>query len=56
LVVVAEGVETEGQLEVLAALDCDRIQGFLLAPPGEPAAVAELVGSRASPAFRSRAR
>jgi diguanylate cyclase (GGDEF)-like protein/PAS domain S-box-containing protein len=56
LVVVAEGVETEGQLEVLEGLDCDRIQGFLLAPPGEPAAIEELVGSRASPALRSRNR
>jgi diguanylate cyclase (GGDEF)-like protein/PAS domain S-box-containing protein len=56
LVVVAEGVETEGQLEVLEGLDCDRIQGFLLAPPGEPATIEELVGSRASPALRSRDR
>ncbi len=54
LVVVAEGVETEGQLEVLEALDCDRIQGYLLAPSAEPAAIEELVDSRASPALRLR--
>ncbi len=54
LVVVAEGVETEGQLQVLESLDCDRIQGFLLAASAEPAAVEELVASRSSPAFRLR--
>ena len=52
LIVVAEGVETESQLQVLESLDCDRIQGFLLAPSAEPAAIEELVGSRSSPAFR----
>jgi diguanylate cyclase (GGDEF)-like protein len=56
LVVIAEGVETEGQLEALEALDCDRIQGFLLSPSAEPAAIEELVGSRASPALRLRDR
>ena len=52
LVVVAEGVETEGQLRVLESLECDRIQGFLLAPSAGPAAVEELVASRSSPALR----
>ena len=33
LKVVAEGVETEEQLEALRALDCDRMQGFLLGRP-----------------------
>jgi diguanylate cyclase (GGDEF)-like protein len=31
--VTAEGVETEEQLETLRALDCERVQGFLLARP-----------------------
>jgi len=31
--VTAEGVETEEQLEALRALDCQRVQGFLLARP-----------------------
>ncbi|MBV8503796.1 MAG: EAL domain-containing protein [Paucibacter sp.] len=31
--VVAEGVETEGQKEILLALECDELQGFLFARP-----------------------
>ena len=31
--VVAEGVETQSQLEVLRTLDCDQVQGFLLERP-----------------------
>jgi diguanylate cyclase (GGDEF)-like protein len=31
--VVAEGVETEDQLELLASLGCDMVQGFLLCKP-----------------------
>ena len=33
LTVVAEGVETEGELEVLRGLGCDFAQGYLLSPP-----------------------
>jgi diguanylate cyclase (GGDEF)-like protein/PAS domain S-box-containing protein len=54
LVVVAEGVETESQLQVLESLDCDRIQGFLLAASIEPTAVEELVVSGPSPPLRPR--
>jgi diguanylate cyclase (GGDEF)-like protein len=31
--VTAEGVETPGQLDILRALGCERVQGFLLAEP-----------------------
>jgi diguanylate cyclase (GGDEF)-like protein/PAS domain S-box-containing protein len=34
--VVAEGIETEEQLELLLGLECDRGQGFLLAQPTRP--------------------
>lgn len=45
LTVVAEGVETLGQLRLLESLGCDRGQGFLLGRPGKPAAVEELIRS-----------
>jgi len=31
--VIAEGVETETQREILRALKCDQIQGYVVAPP-----------------------
>ena len=52
--VVAEGVETQGQLHVLESLDCDRMQGFLLAPSGEASVVEELVLAGTSPSLRRR--
>jgi EAL domain-containing protein (putative c-di-GMP-specific phosphodiesterase class I) len=33
--VVAEGVETQAQLDFLRNKDCDEIQGFWLSPPLE---------------------
>ena len=38
--VVAEGVETEAQRDVLVALGCDELQGFLFAKPMSAAALA----------------
>lgn len=40
---VAEGVETEAQLDVLVALGCDRAQGHLFATPGPPGAIEDRV-------------
>jgi len=42
MTVVGEGIETDGQLDKLAALDCDEGQGYMLAPPLTPADVAAL--------------
>ena len=44
--VIAEGVETEGQLALLKTLRCDEIQGFLVAPALPPAEFVRFVGSR----------
>jgi EAL domain-containing protein (putative c-di-GMP-specific phosphodiesterase class I) len=40
---VGEGVERPGQLEHLAALGCDQVQGFLLAEPCRPAEFAGML-------------
>jgi diguanylate cyclase (GGDEF)-like protein/PAS domain S-box-containing protein len=44
ITVVGEGIETSHQLDTLAGLECDQGQGFLLARPLLPEAVAALVG------------
>ena len=46
LPVVAEGVETEGQREILKALGCRVMQGFLLGPA--PAAEIQALASAVS--------
>jgi diguanylate cyclase (GGDEF)-like protein/PAS domain S-box-containing protein len=46
LIVVAEGIETEGQLDILKALGCDRGQGFLFAASAPPGAIDELALAR----------
>jgi diguanylate cyclase (GGDEF)-like protein len=51
--VVAEGVETQAQLRVLAELGCDVAQGFLLSRPIAPEALAALAQGR--PAAERRA-
>jgi EAL domain-containing protein (putative c-di-GMP-specific phosphodiesterase class I) len=47
LIVIAEGVETERQLEVLRSMGCDRGQGYLMGRPSRPDALEELL--RAQP-------
>jgi predicted signal transduction protein with EAL and GGDEF domain len=41
--VVAEGVETEAQLDCLQQLNCDMFQGFLLSRPVAPEQVPEML-------------
>ncbi|WP_051971518.1 EAL domain-containing protein [Massilia sp. 9096] len=43
LTVVAEGVECAGQLELLASLGCDLVQGYLFSPPVPAEAFARLL-------------
>ena len=47
LPVVAEGVETEGQRELLTALGCEQAQGFLLARPMSAGATEGFFGAAA---------
>jgi diguanylate cyclase (GGDEF)-like protein len=44
--VVAEGVETEVQLEILRALGCNEVQGYLIARPVAPAEMAGMMRRR----------
>ncbi|MDQ3646770.1 MAG: EAL domain-containing protein, partial [Actinomycetota bacterium] len=48
LLVVAEGVETEDQLERLRALGCEEVQGYLLGRPGEASVIADMLSKDAS--------
>jgi diguanylate cyclase (GGDEF)-like protein len=47
LSVIAEGVETVGQLEFLAARGCDKYQGYLFRPPVPASEITELLSSKA---------
>jgi EAL domain-containing protein (putative c-di-GMP-specific phosphodiesterase class I) len=51
-IVVAEGIETAEQLDLLRGLGCDQGQGYLLGRPGSPAEAAEVV-HRAETAFEA---
>ncbi len=44
LEVVAEGVETEAERDLLDALGCDSFQGYLVGKPSAPAEIAPLLG------------
>lgn len=50
--VVAEGVETEGQLAFLEEQQCDHMQGFLFSEPLAPAALESLLRGR-EPKYRN---
>ncbi|MEA2518527.1 MAG: hypothetical protein QOF49_607, partial [Chloroflexota bacterium] len=47
--VVAEGIETQGQLDRLRGLVCDRGQGYWFARPQPPAALADLLAGGIAP-------
>ena len=48
MIVVAEGIETLGQLALLTELGCDRAQGYLLARPMRPEALELLLRAQES--------
>ncbi len=45
MTVVAEGVETQTQADALRAMNCDRLQGYLLARPDSAAAITKALTS-----------
>ena len=53
--VVAEGVETAGQRDVLAGLDCDELQGYLFAKPMPAHEVLPWIAARAAEAAAAAA-
>jgi diguanylate cyclase len=48
--VVAEGIETEGQLDALHQLGCVRGQGYLFGRPAPIATLAAALAAQAAPA------
>ena len=51
LTVVAEGVETEDQLNALTKAGCDLLQGYLLGKPFPASSISALLRREASPAL-----
>lgn len=49
--VIAEGVETEAQLDVLRSLGCDHLQGFLLGRPLDSSGTEQLLLAKETQAF-----
>ena len=41
--VIAEGVENQSQFEALQSLECDYVQGYLIAKPMSVAAIDDLI-------------
>jgi len=52
LKVVAEGVETQAQMDFLKSQHCDEIQGFLISPPVEAERFAQLLKEQATALWR----
>ncbi len=56
--VVAEGVETEVQLDMLRDIGCERVQGYLFSKPADQETISKLLATNRAgivPGFRARA-
>jgi EAL domain-containing protein (putative c-di-GMP-specific phosphodiesterase class I)/ActR/RegA family two-component response regulator len=53
--VVAEGIETQAQLDALRLMGCDRGQGFLLCRPGSPTEIGDFMRARTASAAMDHA-
>ncbi len=56
--VVAEGVETEVQLDILRDIGCERAQGYLFSKPADQETISKLLATNRAgivPGFRARA-
>ena len=56
LKVIAEGVETQAQLDLLRRMDCEQAQGYLFSKAGDPQTIEQLLAanrSRIVPAIRA---
>jgi diguanylate cyclase (GGDEF)-like protein/PAS domain S-box-containing protein len=51
LTVIAEGVESAAQVELLRQVDCDQIQGYWYSPPVPPTQLASVFDHLGSPGF-----
>lgn len=53
LEVVAEGVETEGQLDLLRSIGCERAQGYLFSKPADSETISRLLAANRSDTGRT---
>jgi EAL domain-containing protein (putative c-di-GMP-specific phosphodiesterase class I) len=44
--IIAEGVETSEQLNILKGMNCEAIQGYLFSKPGPPNEISKLLNSK----------
>ena len=54
--IIAEGVETSEQLDILKNLDCEMVQGYLFSKPAAPASISEFLNNQAHKAILAQGR
>jgi EAL domain-containing protein (putative c-di-GMP-specific phosphodiesterase class I) len=46
LSIIAEGVETQGQRDILTSVGCSRVQGYIYSPAVTPVAIDGMIGGK----------